>query len=91
MKPQSQAGERKKIKTKTTAAVTEEIKEEEKLNSDTEQSSKAKKSTGKTLGAKKKAATTKKPEDTMTRFFNSYGESPHLQAIEDSYLQYLQQ
>jgi hypothetical protein len=52
---------------------------------------KAKKPTGKTLGAKKKAATTKKPEDTMTRFFNSYGESPHLQAIEDSYLQYLQQ
>jgi hypothetical protein len=33
----------------------------------------------------------KKPEDTMTRFFNSYGESPHLQAIEDSYLKYLQQ
>jgi hypothetical protein len=27
----------------------------------------------------------------MTRFFNSYGESPHLQAIEDSYLKYLQQ
>ena len=36
MKPQSQAGERKKIKTKTTTAVTEEIKEEEKGNSDAE-------------------------------------------------------
>jgi len=45
--------------------------------------------TGKSLGKKK--ATSKKPEDTMTRFFNSYGDSPHLQAIEDSYLQYLQQ
>ena len=84
MKPQSQAGERKKLKSKST--VTEEIKEEDKNNSDIEQSIKAKKSTGKTLGAKKKGATSKKPEDTMTRFFNSYGESPHLQAIEDSYL-----
>lgn len=27
----------------------------------------------------------------MTRFFNSYGDTPHLQAIEDSYLQYLEQ
>ena len=27
----------------------------------------------------------------MTRFFSSYGESPHLQAIEDSYLMYLEQ
>jgi hypothetical protein len=39
----------------------------------------------------KKKATTKKPQDTMTRFFNSYGDSPHLQAIEDSYLMYLEQ
>lgn len=91
MKPQSQAGERKKLKKLKTSSVTEEIKEEDKANSDAEQSSKAKKSTGKTLGPKKKAASLKKPEDTMTRFFNSYGESPHLQAIEDSYLQYLQQ
>lgn len=39
----------------------------------------------------KKLVTKKKPQDTMTKFFNSYGESPHLQAIEDSYLKYLEQ
>jgi hypothetical protein len=67
---------------------TEEIKEEDKAASD-EESIKPKKIANKTLGSKKKTMATKKPEDTMTRFFNSYGESPHLQAIEDSYLQYL--
>jgi hypothetical protein len=28
--------------------------------------------------------------DGITRFFNDYGESPHLQAIETSYLLYLE-
>ncbi len=56
---------------------TEEIKEEDKVASD-EESIKPKKIANKTLGAKKKTTATKKPEDTMTRFFNSYGESPHL-------------
>lgn len=28
--------------------------------------------------------------DTSTRFFNSYSESPHLQVIENSYLQFLE-
>jgi hypothetical protein len=27
----------------------------------------------------------------LARFFNSYGDTPHLQAIEDSYLKYLEQ
>jgi hypothetical protein len=31
-----------------------------------------------TLKGKKKATASKKPQDTMTRFFNSYGDSPHL-------------
>jgi hypothetical protein len=26
----------------------------------------------------------------MSRFFNDYGENPHLQAIEDSYLKFLE-
>lgn len=28
--------------------------------------------------APKKKPTAKKPQDTMTRFFNSYGDTPHL-------------
>jgi hypothetical protein len=70
----------------------EDIKEEEeaaeKVPSDSE-TVKPKKSGLKTLAGKKKTVA-KKPEDTLSRFFNSYGESPHLQAIEDSYLKYLQ-
>lgn len=46
----------------------------------------------------KKPKKTKKPKaeikpahlDGLTRFFNDYGESPHLQAIETSYLRYLE-
>lgn len=38
----------------------------------------------------KKPLAKKKPQDTMTRFFNSYGETPFLQSIEDSYLKYLE-
>ena len=37
-------------------------------------------------GTKKKANSL----DSIARFFNDYGESPHLQAIETSYLVYLQ-
>lgn len=37
--------------------------------------------------AKKKV---KESVDSISRFFNDYGESPHLQAIEMSYLMYLQ-
>jgi len=40
----------------------------------------------------KKAAVKKKPVDLMdtaTRFFNNYGENPHLQQIENGYLQFL--
>ena len=36
---------------------------------------------------------TKKPKvapDSIARFFNDYGESPHLQTIEKSYLMYLE-
>ncbi|CDW78606.1 UNKNOWN [Stylonychia lemnae] len=32
----------------------------------------------------------KKPQDTMTKFIDNFGESPHLQAIEDSYLKFLE-
>ena len=42
---------------------------------------------------KAKKATKKKgkePIDSISRFFNDYGESPHLQAIEMSYLKYLE-
>ena len=38
----------------------------------------------------KKAKKKKEHVDGLTRFFNDYGESPHLQAIEMSYLTYLQ-
>ena len=90
MKPQSSAGERKKLKQKTVQ--NEDIKEEEEAEKTLLDSEavKPKKSGLKALGAKKKTVA-KKPEDTLSRFFNSYGESPHLQAIEDSYLKYLQQ
>ena len=41
--------------------------------------------------AKKAKKTKKKSQlDGITRFFNDYGESPHLQAIEMSYLKYLE-
>lgn len=40
--------------------------------------------------AKKGKKVVKKPVDTMTKFFNEYYESPHLQSIEDSYLKYLE-
>lgn len=38
-------------------------------------------------GAAKKAA---RSTDGIARFFNDYGESPHLQQIETSYLMYLE-
>lgn len=39
----------------------------------------------------KKAAVKKKVDevDITTRFFNNYGENPHLQQIENGYLQFL--
>ena len=41
--------------------------------------------------ATKKATVKKKVDevDTTTRFFNNYGENPHLQQIENGYLQFL--
>jgi hypothetical protein len=50
----------------------------------------------KKAGGKKAKKTTKKGKkkakesvDSISRFFNDYGENPHLQAIERSYLMYL--
>ena len=40
--------------------------------------------------AKKIAKKKKAQLDGITRFFNDYGDSPHLQAIEMSYLKYLE-
>jgi len=40
--------------------------------------------------AKKGKKKAKEPLDSISRFFNDYGESPHLQAIEMSYLKYLE-
>ena len=40
--------------------------------------------------AKKGTKKKKEPLDSISRFFNDYGESPHLQAIEMSYLTYLE-
>ena len=44
----------------------------------------------KALKKPKKAKKKKERLDGITRFFNDYGESPHLQAIEISYLKYLE-
>lgn len=40
--------------------------------------------------AKKAKKKVKEAPDSISRFFNDYGESPHLQAIEMSYLRYLE-
>ena len=40
--------------------------------------------------AKKGKKKSKEAPDSISRFFNDYGESPHLQAIEMSYLRYLE-
>lgn len=40
--------------------------------------------------AKKVKKKVKEAPDSISRFFNDYGESPHLQAIEMSYLRYLE-
>lgn len=51
----------------------------------------AKKKPKKTKKAKKPKVEAKPvPLDGLSRFFNDYGESPHLQAIETSYLRYLE-
>ena len=59
---------------------------------DLENSSTANKKADSKALKKPKKATKKKKErlDGITRFFNDYGESPHLQAIEISYLKYLE-
>lgn len=44
----------------------------------------------KVLKKAKKGKKKKERVDGITRFFNDYGESPHLQAIEMSYLTYLE-
>lgn len=49
-----------------------------------------KKAGGKKPKKAKKAKKKKERVDGITRFFNDYGESPHLQAIEMSYLTYLE-
>jgi S-adenosylmethionine:tRNA-ribosyltransferase-isomerase (queuine synthetase) len=74
--------------TKITKA-SEEIKEEDDEVAVLDQEKPVKKALKKkkTLGST--STSFKKPQDSLTRFFNSYGETPHLQAIEDSYLQYL--
>ena len=79
-----------------------EVTEEGAENEETKNSSlgivpKKLKTTVKTDKAKpvSKSSTIKKTGkktmvDTMTKFINNYGETPHLQAIEDSYLKYLE-
>jgi len=49
-----------------------------------------KKAGGKKPKKAKKGKKKKETLDGITRFFNDYGESPHLQAIEMSYLKYLE-
>ena len=78
-------------KKKTEQAVTEgmigadlETVDEEENKKKSSTTKKAKKS------SKAKKSVVKTPVDGITRFFNDYGESPHLQAIETSYLLYLQ-
>ena len=56
-------------------------------NSSTTNSKKVESKAAKKL---KKAKKKKERLDGITRFFNDYGESPHLQAIEISYLKYLE-
>lgn len=38
------------------------------------------------ISTKKDKPCKKVPQDTMTKFISNYGDTPHLQAIEDSYL-----
>ena len=49
-----------------------------------------KKAGGKKIKTKKVKKKAKEVPDSISRFFNDYGESPHLQAIEMSYLRYLE-
>ena len=93
----------KKDEAESTSSVNlAEVTEEGGENEETKKSSsgivpKKLKTTVKTDKAKpvSKSSTIKKTGkktmvDTMTKFINNYGETPHLQAIEDSYLKYLE-
>lgn len=86
LKPKSSKGTKKKKATVTTAedAITEETKENEEEVKGIE----VKKKTA-VKRFKKKGEVKIRPTYTMTRFFTDYGDSPHLQAIEDSYLKFL--
>jgi hypothetical protein len=44
----------------------------------------------KKIAKKGKSKKKKTPPDSIARFFNDYGENPHLKNIEKSYLQYLE-
>ena len=66
------------------------MEEDFQVLGDLENSSTTKKVESKALKKPKKAKKKKERLDGITRFFNDYGESPHLQAIEISYLKYLE-
>ena len=100
-KPSSAKPKKKKVKAdKDKDEETKEVQDgdavedgEDKLSGDLEATSVATKSTTSKPKAAKKGKKGKKkanPVDSIARFFNDYGESPHLQAIETSYLMYLQ-
>jgi hypothetical protein len=89
-------GTTKTLKKKTTSSKDslgkgdiEETKEESIVNEDGITSKASTALTKKPVKKGKKGTKKPKPIDTMTKFFNDYGESPHLQAIEDSYVKYL--
>ena len=48
------------------------------------------KAPAKKKGFKKKVVKKKERPDQVTRFFNNYGENPHLQQIENGYLRHLE-
>ena len=96
-KPTS-ASNKKKVKQDTIeeekyGAAGAEMEEDFQVLGDLENTSttNSKKADSKALKKPKKATKKKKERlDGITRFFNDYGESPHLQAIEISYLKYLE-
>ena len=68
-----------------------EVEEDFQVAGDLETADTAnRKAGGKKAKKAKKAKKKKERVDGITRFFNDYGESPHLQAIEMSYLTYLE-
>ena len=72
LKPQNTKGKKKR-------EVGEEVKEEEENDTTEASEAKPKKAASKkkkTLGSTQTSF--KKPQDTLARFFNSYGDTPHL-------------